>query len=101
MRIHYRSAGAGDDLIVCLHGFPQTGQCWEHLMVGMSDRYTVIAPDLRGAGESQRPDTGYDKKSLAGDIRELVRSLRHGRVHLVGHDIGSAVAYALRGAVAG
>ena len=93
-RIHYRTAGAGDELVVCLHGFPQTGRCWEHLMIGMSDRFTVIAPDLRGAGESERPATGYDKKTLAGDIRELVHSLRHKRVHLVGHDIGSAVAYA-------
>ena len=81
-------------MLVCLHGFPQTGRCWERLMVEMSDRFTVIAPDLRGAGESERPASGYDKKTLAGDVRELVQSLGHDRVHLLGHDIGSAVAYA-------
>ena len=63
-------------------------------MAELGREFTVIAPDLRGSGESQRPPSGYDKKTLAGDIRELVRSLGHARVHLVGHDIGASIAYA-------
>ena len=93
-RIHYRRAGAGSEAIVCLHGFPQTGRSWEKLAARLASRFTIIAPDLRGAGESQRPATGYDKKTMAADVHELVASLGFDRVHLVGHDIGAAVAYA-------
>jgi len=56
--------------------------------------HTVIAPDLRGAGGSARPPDGYDKKTLAKDIRGLVRQLGHEQVKVVGHDIGLMVAYA-------
>ena len=93
-RIHYRRAGAGSEAIVCLHGFPQTGRIWERLATRLAGQFTVIAPDLRGAGESQRPATGYDKKTMAADIHALVGSLGFDRVYLVGHDIGAAVAYA-------
>ena len=93
-RIHYRRAGAGSEAVVCFHGFPQTGRLWERLAARLANRFTVIAPDLRGAGESQRPATGYDKKTVAADIHELVASLGFDRAHLVGHDIGAAVAYA-------
>ena len=93
-RIHYRRAGSGRDVVVCLHGFPQTGRCWERLALRLADRFTIIAPDLRGTGESERPATAYDKKTMAGDIRALVASLGYARIHLVGHDIGAAVAYA-------
>lgn len=94
VRIHYRRVGEGPEAVVCLHGFPQTGRAWERLAVRLAERFTVIAPDLRGAGDSQRPEDGYDKKTVAVDIRALVASLGLGRVHLVGHDIGAAVAYA-------
>lgn len=93
-RIHYRRAGSGRDVVLCLHGFPQTGRCWERLASRLANRFTIIAPDLRGTGESDRPATGYDKKTMSGDIRALVASLGHARIHLVGHDIGAAVAYA-------
>ncbi|MGL4620604.1 MAG: alpha/beta fold hydrolase [Chroococcidiopsis sp.] len=93
-RIHYRQAGEGSEAVVCFHGFPQSGRSWEKLAAQLAQRFTVIAPDLRGAGESQRPPTGYDKKTVAADIHELVVSLGLSRVHLVGHDIGAAVAYA-------
>ena len=55
--------------------------------------YTIIAPDMRGLGDSSRPTTGYDKKTLATDIRELVKSLGYEKIDLVGHDIGLMVAY--------
>jgi pimeloyl-ACP methyl ester carboxylesterase len=93
-RIHYRRIGNGPDLVLCLHGFPQTGRLWERTAQRLGERFTVIAPDLRGAGESQRTPDGYDKKTIAGDIHELVGSLGFGALRLVGHDIGAAVAYA-------
>ena len=56
--------------------------------------YTVIAPDIRGIGDSSRPASGYDKKTVAVDIRELVKSLGYKKIYLVGHDIGLMIAYA-------
>jgi pimeloyl-ACP methyl ester carboxylesterase len=93
-RIHYRRMGQGPEMVVCLHGFPQTGRLWERSGRLLAERFTVIAPDLRGAGESQRPPGGYDKKTVAGDVHELVTSFGSGPVRLAGHDIGAAVAYA-------
>ena len=78
---------------MCLHGFPQTGRLWEKLGCFIGERYTLIAPDLRGVGESQRPSDGYDKKALASDLIELLNSLGIDAIHVVGHDIGAAVAY--------
>ena len=63
-------------------------------MPHLSDRQAVIAPDLRGAGSSSKPDGGYDKKTLAQDIHALVKSLGYNKVKIVGHDIGLMVAYA-------
>ena len=93
-RVHYRLIGDGPEPVVCLHGFPQNGRLWERTGEFLGERYTVIAPDLRGAGESGRPPSGYDKETMAGDVHDLVASLGHGSVCLVGHDIGAAVAYA-------
>ena len=93
-RMHYRRVGTGPEAVVLLHGFPQTGRSWDRVAAQLADRFTVIAPDLRGAGESHRPATGYDKKTMAADIHGLTESLGLGRFHLVGHDIGGMVAYA-------
>lgn len=93
-QIHYRRAGSGPRVILCLHGFPQTGRCWDKLAARLAPQFTIIAPDLRGAGESQRPATGYDKKTMAVDVHELMVSLGFDHIHLVGHDIGAQVAYA-------
>jgi pimeloyl-ACP methyl ester carboxylesterase len=60
----------------------------------LAEHYTVIAPDLRGLGDSSRPHTGYDKRTIANDIYELVRSLGFEKILLVGHDWGGPVAYA-------
>jgi pimeloyl-ACP methyl ester carboxylesterase len=67
---------------------------WLPLMPLLAKSHTVIAPDLRGAGNSERPQAGYDKKTMANDIRELVHQLGCKQVSLVGHDIGLMVAYA-------
>jgi pimeloyl-ACP methyl ester carboxylesterase len=69
---------------------------WTPLIPALSATHTVIAPDLRGAGASERTQSGYDKKTMAVDMHELVRALGHGneKVQVVGHDIGLMVAYA-------
>ena len=67
---------------------------WLPLIAKLDDRRVVIAPDLRGAGSSEKAATGYDKKTMAQDIHALVRSLGFQKVKVVGHDIGLMVAYA-------
>ena len=93
VRLHYRIAGTGS-LVVLLHGYAQTSYMWRALMPSLADGHTVIAPDLRGAGGSAKPESGYDKKTLAQDIRALTASLGFDRARVVGHDIGLMVAYA-------
>jgi pimeloyl-ACP methyl ester carboxylesterase/quercetin dioxygenase-like cupin family protein len=92
-RLHYLVAGEGP-VVVLLHGYAQTSHMWRPLIPELAGTHTVIAPDLRGAGQSAQPPLGYDKKSLAQDIHALVRSLGRGQVTIVGHDIGLMVAYA-------
>jgi len=79
---------------VLLHGYAETGHMWRPIMPSLATRHTVIVPDLRGAGGSAKPASGYDKKTMAVDIHELTRSLKFDRVSIVGHDIGLMVAYA-------
>jgi pimeloyl-ACP methyl ester carboxylesterase len=93
VRLHYLVAGSGDP-IVLLHGFAETSHMWLPLIEKLSGKYSVIAPDLRGFGQSSAPSGGYTKAAMAQDIRALVKSLDHGRIRLVGHDIGLMVAYA-------
>ena len=93
VRLHYVTGGHGDP-VVLLHGYAETWYMWRHVMPGLAKRYTVIAPDLRGAGDSDKPYVGYDKRTLAEDIYQLVRRLGYQRIFLVGHDIGLMVAYA-------
>ena len=94
VRIHYLKAGTGDSALVMIHGFGDTSRMWIPLFDELGKDYTIIAPDLRGLGDSSRPATGYDKKTLAVDIHELVKSLGYTRIDLIGHDIGLMVAYA-------
>jgi pimeloyl-ACP methyl ester carboxylesterase len=95
VKLHYLEAGQGPDTpVVLLHGYAETSHMWLPLMPRLAATRTVIAPDLRGAGGSSRPDSGYDKKTLAQDIHALVASLGFKRVKVVGHDIGLMVAYA-------
>lgn len=93
--LHYLKTGRADsDPVVLLHGYAETSHMWRPLMSKLSERHTVIAPDLRGAGKSSKPDGGYDKKTMARDIHALVKSLGYSKVKIVGHDIGLMVAYA-------
>src|SRR5260370_22553723 len=80
--------------IVLLQGWPQTWYEWRKLMPALARRYTVIAPDMRGLGDSSKPATGYDRRTVAEDIYQLVRQLGFERILLVGHDWGGPVAYA-------
>lgn len=92
--INYVRGGTGDPLVL-LHGYPQTWYMWRKVLPEFARHYTVVAPDLRGAGDSDAPPEGYDKASLAGDVRGLLGQLGLDRdIRLVGHDIGSMVAYA-------
>jgi len=93
VRIHYVIGGKGSP-VVLLHGYAQTGHMWHPIMPLLAEHHTVIVPDLRGAGASGKPESGYDKKNMAVDIHELTRSLGFDRVGIVGHDIGLMVAYA-------
>ena len=94
IKLHYLAAGGGDDPVVLLHGFAETSHMWRPLIAELSDRHTVIAPDLRGFGQSSAPSDGYTKAAMAQDIHALVKSLKLDRIRLVGHDIGLMVAYA-------
>jgi pimeloyl-ACP methyl ester carboxylesterase len=93
VRLHYLVAGKGDPGVL-LHGFAETSHMWRPLIAKLSDKHTVIAPDLRGFGQSSAPEGGYTKKAMAQDIHALVKSLKYDRIRLVGHDIGLMVAYA-------
>src|SRR4029453_10959755 len=77
-----------------VHGFPQPWHEWRPLIGPLAERFALVAPDYRGAGHSSRPPGGYDKKTMATDLRELVRHLGLDRVSIVGHDIGLMIAYA-------
>ncbi|MET7987497.1 MULTISPECIES: alpha/beta hydrolase [unclassified Streptomyces] len=91
--IDYVIGGHGPTLVL-LHGYPQTWYEWRHIMPALAEHYTVIAPDLPGAGRSDAPTTGYDKKSMAAVVHALLVRLGKDRdVRIVGHDIGSMVAY--------
>ncbi|MEV5576061.1 alpha/beta hydrolase [Spirillospora sp. NPDC052269] len=91
--VNYVIGGHGPALML-IHGYPQTWYEWHGVMPALAEHYTVIAPDLPGAGKSDAPATGYDKKTMAGDLHALLVELGHADdVRIVGHDIGTMVAY--------
>ncbi|MGA7042809.1 MAG: alpha/beta hydrolase [Nitrososphaeraceae archaeon] len=92
IKLHYVIGGHGDP-VVLLHGWPETWYAWHLMMPALAKNYTVIAPDLRGLGDSSKPPTGYDGKTVAEDIHQLVTKLGFKTLFLVGHDIGTQVAY--------
>src|SRR5919199_1030592 len=92
IQLHYVIGGHGDP-VVLLHGWPETWYEWRHVMPALAKNYTVIVPDLRGLGDSSKPLTGYDGKTTAEDIHQLVAQLGFKEIFLVGHDVGSQPAY--------
>ncbi|WP_181696713.1 alpha/beta fold hydrolase [Nocardia sp. GTS18] len=90
------AVGGSGSPIVLLHGFPQTHLMWRHVAADLATEHTVICPDLRGYGASDKPlDDGdtYSKRVMAADIVALARALGHDRFALVGHDRGALVAF--------
>jgi pimeloyl-ACP methyl ester carboxylesterase len=92
IQMHYVIGGHGDP-VVLLHGWPETWYEWRHVMPSLAKNYTVIAPDLRGLGDSSKPVTGYDGRTVAEDIHQLVGKLGFKTIFLVGHDIGTFIVY--------
>ncbi|MEI5099536.1 alpha/beta hydrolase [Streptomyces sp. PmtG] len=93
VRLHYVEGGSGEPLVL-LGGWPQTWWQFHKIMPELARRHRVIAVDLRGMGGSAKPESGYDKKTMARDVYDLVRRLGHDRVDIAGHDIGAMVGYA-------
>ncbi|MFF4717406.1 alpha/beta fold hydrolase [Streptomyces eurythermus] len=87
---HWVSAGHGPPVYL-LHGFPQTWYAWRKQIPVLAERFTVIAPDLRGYGDTDKPASGYDKRTMANDIAALADHLGHERIALAGHDRGARV----------
>src|SRR5215217_4759395 len=93
VQMHYVMGGKGDP-VVLLHGFPQSWYEWRHIMPALAKNYTVVAPDLRGFGDSSKPITGYDGKTTAEDIYQLTSQLGFNQpILLIAHDIGGQTAY--------
>jgi len=91
--LHYLTEGHGPGLVL-LHGYTQTSRMWRPVIPTFSARYTVVAPDLPGIGDSEIPKDGLDMKTAAVRVHALVRSLGITKASVVGHDIGLMVAYA-------
>ena len=94
IRLHYVKMGEGP-LLILLHGWPQTWYEWRKVMPALANKFTVVAPDLRGLGLSEKTPTGYDKHTIANDIAALVKHLGEQSAIVVGHDMGGKVAYVL------
>jgi epoxide hydrolase 4 len=111
IRMHYVQAGSGPTLVVLLHGFPECWWSWRHQLAlalpghpaggtdgpiaPFAERFTLVAPDLRGYNETDKPDWGYELDVLVSDVVELIGQLGHDRAVVVGHDWGGAIAWAL------
>jgi pimeloyl-ACP methyl ester carboxylesterase len=93
VKLHYMTAGHGTPLIL-LHGYAETSLMWKPIIPVLAERFTVIAPDLPGIGDSDIPADGLDMKSAAVHIHDLAKSLGVQKAEVVGHDIGLMVAYA-------
>src|SRR3954468_17591953 len=96
-RVHVRIAGSGPPLLL-LHGYPETHLMWHGVAPRMAERFTVVAADLPGYGESFRPPvsedhTAHSKRALAGDLVAAMTELGHASFAVVGHDRGARVAY--------
>jgi pimeloyl-ACP methyl ester carboxylesterase len=94
VRLHYVTGGNPDGhVVVLLAGFPESWFAWRKLMPLLATTYRIIAPDLPGQGDSDRPLTGYDTQTLAIKVHGLLQQLGIGQYFLVAHDVGAWVAY--------
>jgi len=90
----YVRVGGSGPAVVLIHGFGDTGDMWSPLAAALAKDHRVVVPDLRGLGLSSKPEGGYDKKNQAADIRAILDQLGIDQADIVGHDIGTMVAYA-------
>jgi pimeloyl-ACP methyl ester carboxylesterase len=93
VKLHYLTAGRGPAVLL-LHGYAETSRMWRPIIPLLAERFTIIAPDLPGIGDSEIPEHGIDMKTSATRIHSLLHSLGAGKARVVGHDIGLMVAYA-------
>ncbi|MFK8259046.1 alpha/beta fold hydrolase [Erwinia sp. AnSW2-5] len=99
VRLHYVKGGNPQgEVLLLLAGFPQSWYAWRQVMARLADRYLIIAPDLPGQGDSDKPQFGYDTLALAGKVQGLMQKLGMARYYLAAHDVGAWVAwpYAMR-----
>ena len=94
LKLHYFTAGHGAETLLLIHGYAQSAHMWEAAMPELAKRFTVIAPDLPGFGDSAIPKDGMDMKSAATRVHALAKALKVTKARVVGHDIGLMVAYA-------
>lgn len=94
LRINYQKCGAGYPVLL-IHGWPETSYAWRKAMPLMASDHTLIAPDLPGCGHSSKPQGSYDKRTIAAHLVDMMNRLGHDRYFVVGHDMGSQVAYSL------
>jgi pimeloyl-ACP methyl ester carboxylesterase len=96
VRLHYAKAGSGERLVLLLHGFPQYWYCWRHQLHALSERYTVVAPDLRGYNLSDKPPRvrDYEITCLVDDVTGLIRHFGSENAAVIGHDWGAGIAWA-------
>jgi len=101
--INVRHDGAGDAArppLLLLHGFPQTHAIWHHVAPALAAHYRLVMPDLRGYGDSDKPEGGgdhaaYSKRTMAADVHAVMAALGHARYFVCGHDRGGRVAHRL------
>jgi pimeloyl-ACP methyl ester carboxylesterase len=94
VKLNVYKGGTGSEVLVLLHGYAESALMWQPAMVRFQSKYTILVPDLRGAGLSETPKDGYTKAALAQDIKKLLEHYKIEKAYIVGHDIGLMVAYA-------
>ena len=95
IEFHVAEAGSGDDVVLCLHGWPQHWYEWRHLLPALAGGHRVLALDLRGFGSSDASRDGYEKEEMASDVLAVLDALGLERVKLVGHDWGGWIGFLL------
>jgi pimeloyl-ACP methyl ester carboxylesterase len=93
LEFHIAEAGGGEDVVLCLHGWPQHWYLWRRVLPALADRHRVIAMDLRGFGWSDAPPSGYEKENMADDVLAVLDELGLDRVKLIGHDWGGWIGF--------
>ena len=95
IRMHYVQAGTGKRLLLLLHGFPEFWWSWRYQIAALSEHFTVVAPDLRGYNQTDKPAWGYELDVLVHDVVSLIRELGYARAIVAGHDWGGNIAWSL------